>query len=147
MEPDLPLAEFAFPGPVRDALVAAILTGDKTSTTGLVADFEKCGDPLPEVGRRAAVVDSDGRPVAVIETTHATVARLGDVDLAHALAEGEGFRTLEEWRAVHEQFWHSDQMRAVLEDPGFVVDDDTPVVLERFRLVRVLPAGGEHPSA
>ena len=142
---DLPPATFAFPGPVRDALVAAILAGAKTSTTGLLADFEKAGDPLPEVGRRSAVVDSQDRPVAVIETTHVAVARLADVDLAHALAEGEGFGTLEEWRAVHEGFWHSDEMRAVLEDPGFTVDDETPVILERFRLVRVLDADG--PSA
>jgi uncharacterized protein YhfF len=37
---DLPLAEFGFPGPLRDQLVAAILAGDKTTTTGLVADYE-----------------------------------------------------------------------------------------------------------
>lgn len=36
----LPKAEFAFPGPLRDQLVAAILDGSKTSTTGLVADYE-----------------------------------------------------------------------------------------------------------
>lgn len=143
MEPDLPRATFAFPGPVRDALVAAILEGAKTSTTGLIADFEKAGDPLPEVGRGAAVVDSHGRAVAVIETTGVRVVRLGDVDLEHALAEGEGFTTLAGWRAVHEEFWHSDEMRAVLEDPGFTVDDDTPLVLERFRLVQVLPVGRE----
>jgi uncharacterized protein YhfF len=36
---DLPVAEFAFPGPLRDQLVAAILAGEKTTTTGLVADY------------------------------------------------------------------------------------------------------------
>jgi hypothetical protein len=35
---DLPLVESAFPGPLRDQLVAAILAGEKTTTTGLVAD-------------------------------------------------------------------------------------------------------------
>ena len=34
---DLPVVEFAFPGPLRDQLVAAIRAGEKT-TTGLVAD-------------------------------------------------------------------------------------------------------------
>jgi hypothetical protein len=29
-------AEFVFPGPLRDRLVAAILDGSKTTTTGLV---------------------------------------------------------------------------------------------------------------
>ncbi|MCL2734512.1 MAG: RNA-binding protein, partial [Actinomycetia bacterium] len=33
----LPKAEFAFPGPLRDKLLAAVLSGAKTSTTGLLA--------------------------------------------------------------------------------------------------------------
>ena len=74
---DLPIAEFAFPGPLRDQLVAAILAGAKTTTTGLVAD----------------------------------------------------------WRAGHEQFWHSAEMRQALGDPGFTVGDDTLVVAQEFRLV------------
>lgn len=40
----LPKAEFAFPGPLRDQLVAAILSGEKTSTTGLMAEYRALGD-------------------------------------------------------------------------------------------------------
>lgn len=72
---DLPVAEFAFPGPLRDQLVAAILAGAKTTTTGLVADYEHENEPLPGPGLRQAVVDSPGRPVAVIETTAVRVIR------------------------------------------------------------------------
>ena len=43
---DLPVVEFAFPGPLRDQLVAAILAGEKTTTTGLVADYEHENEPL-----------------------------------------------------------------------------------------------------
>lgn len=131
----LPTAEFAFPGPVRDKLVAAILGGAKTSTTGLVAEYEHCGEALPRVGARSAVVDSDNRPVAVIEVTEVRVVALADVDLAHALDEGEGHTTVAEWRADHETFWHSAELRAAMDDPAFTVDDATPVVLERFRVV------------
>lgn len=84
---DLPVAEFAFPGPLRDQLVAAIVAGAKTTTTGLVADYEHENEPLPVPGLRQVVVDSAGRPVAVIETTAVRVVRLGDVDLNHALGE------------------------------------------------------------
>jgi uncharacterized protein YhfF len=132
---DLPVAEFAFPGPLRDQLVAAILAGDKTTTTGLVADYEHEGDPLPWAGLRQAVIDSGGNRVAVIETTAVRVIRLADVDLTHALGEGEGFTSVAEWRAVHEQFWHSAQYRAALDDPGFTVDDETLVVAQAFRLL------------
>lgn len=132
---DLPVAEFAFPGALRDQLVAAIVAGGKTTTTGLVAEYEKEGAPLPEPGLRQVVVDSAGNPVAVIETTSVQVIRLGDVDLAHALGEGEGYASVAEWRAGHERFWHSAPMRDALGDPEFTVDDDTLVVAEVFRVV------------
>lgn len=131
---DLPVAEFAFPGPLRDQLVAAILDGTKTTTTGLVADYEHEGAPLPEPGTRQAVVDSAGDRVAVIEITAVRVIRLADVDLAHALGEGEGYTSVAEWRAGHEEFWHSAELRAALGDPHFTVDDDTLLVAEEFRL-------------
>ncbi|MFH9004839.1 ASCH domain-containing protein [Streptomyces afghaniensis] len=131
----MPRIEFAFPGPLRDRLVAAILNGSKTSTTGLVVDYEHEGEPLPEVGNRSVVVDSDQRPVAVVEVTGVRVVPLGQVDLAHVTDEGEGHTSVAEWREGHERFWHSAEMRAALGDPGFTVDDTTPAVLERFRLV------------
>jgi uncharacterized protein YhfF len=81
------------------------------------------------------VIDSAGNRVVVIETTAVRVIRLGDVDLAHALGEGEGFTSVAGWRAGHEQFWHSEQAREALGDPAFTVDDDTLVVALTFRLV------------
>jgi uncharacterized protein YhfF len=135
---DLPVAEFAFPGPLRDQLVATILAGDKTTTTGLVADYEHEGEPLPHPGLRQAVADSAGHLVAVIETTAVRVIRLADVDLAHALGEGEGYTSVAQWRAGHEQFWHSAQMRQAMDDPDFTVDDDTLVVAQTFRLTEIL---------
>jgi uncharacterized protein YhfF len=132
---DLPLAEFAFPGPLRDQLVAAILSGDKTTTSGLVVAYEYEDEPLPRPGLRQRVIDSAGDPVAVIETTVVRVVRLADVDLAHALGEGEGYRSVADWRAGHVRFWHSADMRQAMGDPEFTVDDDTLVVAQAFRLV------------
>ena len=141
---DLPVAEFAFPGPLRDRLVGAILDGAKTTTTALAAEYSIEGESLPTPGRREAVADSAGNLVAVIETTAVRVIRLADVDLAHAVGEGEGFTSVAEWRAGHEQFWHSEEMREALGDPAFTVDDDTLVVAEAFRLVDTAagPAAG-----
>jgi uncharacterized protein YhfF len=146
---DLPVAEFAFPGPLRDQLVAAIVKGSKTTTTGLVADYELENEPLPRPGLRQAVADSAGNLVAVIETTAVRVLRLGDVDLAHALGEGEGYTSVPEWRAGHERFWHSAEMRRALGDPDFTVDDDTLVVAQTFRLTlqpvpNASPDSGSH---
>lgn len=132
---DLAPMRLAFPGPLRDALVAAVLTGAKTTTTGLLHEYESEGEPLPEPGRRFALLDSDERPVAVVETTGVRVLRLADVDLRHAVDEGEGYTSVAEWRAGHEEFWHSAEMRAALGNPEFTVGDATRVVAERFRVV------------
>ena len=101
---DLPRAEFAFPGLLRDQLVAAILSGAKTSTSGLVLAYERENEPLPRVGQLSAVVDSEDRRVAAIELTEVRVVRLADVDLQHVLDEGEGDESVALWRAGHERF-------------------------------------------
>jgi uncharacterized protein YhfF len=132
------LAEFAYPGPLRDKLVAAILRGEKTSTSGLLREYEHYGEELPAEGERELLVDSDEQGVAVIETTEVRRLPMSEVDLEHAVGEGEGFETVAQWRTEHEKFWHSDKMRAVLRDPDFTVDDETIVVTQRFHVVERL---------
>jgi len=129
---DLPIVEFAYPGPLRDTLVAAVLTGAKTTTASLLVQY--ADEELPRIGERGAVADSAGVVVGVIETTGVDIVALKDVSLQHALDEGEGYADVAQWRAGHERFWHSTEVRAELGDPHFTVDDDTQVVLERFVL-------------
>jgi uncharacterized protein YhfF len=131
----LSVGEFAFPGPLRDQLVAAITSGTKTTTTGLLDDYERDGEPLSRPGDREVVIDSAGDPVTLIEVVAARVVRVGDVDLAHAIGEGEGYESVAEWRAGHEEFWHSAEMREFHGDPSFTVTDDTPAVAMEFRMV------------
>ena len=50
-----------------------------------------------------------------------------EVDADHARDEGEGDRSLEHWRAVHERFFTEHA------EGGF--QPDMPVVLERFRVL------------
>jgi uncharacterized protein YhfF len=131
---------FAFPGPLRDELTALALAGTKTTTAGLLVDFEVEGTKPPTPGTREVLVDSNDQPVAVVETITCRVARLADVDDQHAIDEGEGYANEAEFRVAHERFWnsHIDDLRTALGDPGFTLDDDTLVVLERFRIVERL---------
>jgi uncharacterized protein YhfF len=134
-------AEFGFGGtPLREQLVAAVLRGDKTATAGLLVDYERDGEPLPKAGERYAVVDNEGRDVAVIETTDVNVCRIGDTDEQFARDEGEGFESVAAWREAHDRYWRSyaDEIRAYLGDPDWDVSDDTLYVAERFRLVELL---------
>ncbi|MFG2827635.1 ASCH domain-containing protein [Streptomyces sp. NPDC048434] len=138
---DLPQFLLGFPGPLRDRLVAAVLSGAKTATTGLLTEYERGEEPLPSAGQRSVMPDSAGRPVAVIEVTGVRVVRLAEVDRGHAMAEGEGHTTVAAWRSAHEDFWHGPDLRHELGDPEFTVDDDTLVVLETFRIAERLERG------
>lgn len=132
--PGARLGLYAFAGPQRDALLAAILNGAKTATSSLGAGYGP-DDALPRVGEREVLISSSGVPVGVAETIDVRVVPLGEVDLDHVVAEGEGFRSVDEWRAAHERFWASDEVRAEIDDPTFDLDDRAPVVLQRLRLV------------
>ena len=144
---DLALAEFAFPGPLRDRLVGLILAGTKTATAGLVADYIVDGDVLPRPGDHAVVVDSTGSPVAIIETTRCELSTISRVTDQFARDEGEGFADAADWRVAHERFWNAylDDLRRDLGDPGFRLQDSTPVVCEWFRLIERLDPDGPTP--
>jgi len=131
----LAVGEFAFPGPLRDLLVSAIIAGAKTTTTGLLADYELDDEPLPRPGDREVVIDSAGIPVTLIEIVDVRVVRVGDIDLEHAVGEGEGYASVAEWRSGHENFWHSREYREYRGDPAFTVNDGTLAVAERFRVI------------
>jgi uncharacterized protein YhfF len=133
---------FADPGPLRDELTALALAGTKTSTASLYIEYEIDGEPLAEPGERDLLVDSEDRPIAIVETISARVIRLADVDDQHAIDEGEGYEDAAAFRASHERYWVEsgvvDRVRAHLGDPDWSIDDDTLVVAERFRIVERL---------
>jgi uncharacterized protein YhfF len=128
---------FAHPGSdLRRELVDLVLAGTKQATAGLLAEYELDGDAIPYPGLREAVIGADGRFVGVIETTACRVLRMADVDDDFARAEGEGFADAAAWRAAHERFFRGylTQLRERLDDPVWDLDDDTPIVCQRFRL-------------
>jgi uncharacterized protein YhfF len=132
---ELPVLELAFPGPLRDSGVAAIVAGEKTALTGLLQILEHAGEPVPEPGQRFSVIDSMGQPAAVIELTEVRVVPISTVDDEYARAEGRGYADAADWRRAHEEFFCS---AGVAEFLGAmpVISDDTLVVTERFRLIK-----------
>lgn len=117
---------------LADDLAALVRDGPKRATAGWVEDVAAQEDPQP--GDHWVVIDGQGQPVAVIATTEVAVRPFADVDPAFAWDEGEGDRTLEDWRAQHLAFF---TRRA--EALGRPFRPDSPVRLERFRLVHPAP--------
>lgn len=146
----LPVGEYAFPGPLRDRLVGAILTGTKSATTALLAELELTGTDVPAPGRRELVIDSAGNPVCVTQDTAVQVLRLSEVTRRHAVAEGEGVTTTDQWRRAHERFWSSQDYVSWLQDHGGqlpVIDDDTLVVCTSLRVLAAAPWAVSIPHA
>jgi uncharacterized protein YhfF len=119
-----------------DRLLAAVLRGEKTATSSLAVEYLS-GEPLPQVGQRLTLVDHDGRPHGVVETTRVAIIPLNLVgdDVAHD--EGEGFADATEWRRDHEAFWAdvAHLVRAEAGDPDWQLCDAEPVVVHWFLLV------------
>lgn len=112
-----------------DSLLALVLEGTKTATASALWDYEYSQDPLPEPGLLNIILDGFGTPRALVETVAVEVVPFNEVQASHALAEGEGDRSLLDWRETHENYWrqHSENPR------GF--EPNMPVVCERFRLM------------
>lgn len=115
---------------LRRRLVAAVLSGYKTATTSLLSEYEPVTtELLPMVGQHYLMVGYDDEPVAIVEVTEVRIVPCQEVDLQFARDEGEGFESVAAWLAAHERFWI-----------GQVITPQTPIVCERFRLVRTLEA-------
>jgi len=112
-----------------DALLRLVLEGTKTATAGALWDFEAWGEQLPEPGALNIILDGRGRPRALIEFTAVEVVPFDEVDEEHAYLEGEGDRSLEYWREVHQGFF----TEVATHEHGF--RPDMPVVCQRFRVV------------
>lgn len=112
-----------------DELVELVLAGIKTATASSLWDCEHTGEAIPVPGELSIILNGQGEPRALIETTTVSIVPFDEVTANHAHAEGEGDRTLAAWRDIHERFWRDHS-----EDPrGF--EPQTPVVCETFRVL------------
>lgn len=119
--------ELGSKGEMQDRLNSLVLAGYKRATAGLWhEDYAAEHEPLDEVGERQALLDDDGKLIAIIEVTRVDQVRFIDVTWEFAQAEGEGFTSVDDWRAGHREYWTSE---------GIEVDDDTPVVCIWFEVV------------
>ncbi len=119
------LESFAFGNSpaMADALGALVIAGTKTTTCWAEVDGE-----ITQAGKQMVMLDGRGRPWAVIETLEVTRRRFDEVDAAFARDEGEGDRTLADWRDGHRRYFSKHGQFA----------PDMWLYCERFRLVAVL---------
>lgn len=122
---------------LADELLELVLRGQKRATAGTLAEYEREGVALPEVGDRWIACDGQGRPRAVIETTEVRVGPLSSVDEQFAWDEGEGERTRADWLGSHTVYFT--RTHATL---GIPFHPEIPVAFERFEVVYQEPEHG-----
>ena len=115
---------------MADELGALIATGTKTATCSTLWEYEAEGEPLPRVGLKTIVLDGNGGPLCIVETTEVEVQPYNEVDAQFAYEEGEGDRSLEYWRGAHWRFFSR-----TLPTIGKAPARDMPLVCERFRVI------------
>src|SRR5919202_810005 len=65
---------------MADELGALIASGTKTATCSALWEYEAEGEPLPKVGLKTIVLDGNGDPMCIVETTEVEVRPYDEVD-------------------------------------------------------------------
>lgn len=107
-----------------------IKAGTKTATCSSVWEWEHEGEKWPDVGHLTIVLNGQGEPMCIVETTEVTIRAYNQVDSQFARDEGEGDRTLHYWQEVHKRFF-----TRALDKIGLAFSEDMPLVCERFRKI------------
>jgi uncharacterized protein YhfF len=113
---------------MADELGQLVLAGIKTATCALVTDFEN--GKIPQAGELSIVLDGQGNPLCLIETTEVELKPFNQVDEKFAFDEGEGDRTIEYWRKVHQDYFARQ-----CQEKGEMWDENRMLMCERFRLL------------
>jgi uncharacterized protein YhfF len=111
-------------------IATLVLNGTKTSTGSLQWVYDVEGKPLPKPGDLSIVMDGNGHPVCVIETTDVQVMPFDAVDEQFAYEGGEEDRTLASWRRMYWSYIVTECVR-IKREPT----EKMPLVCERFRVV------------
>jgi len=115
---------------LADELGTLILNGVKTATCSALWEYEAEDEPLPRVGTKTVVLDGNGDPLCIVETTEVKVRPYDEVDAQFAFEEGEGDRSLEYWQDAHWRYF-SRTLPGICREPI----SDMQLVCERFRVI------------
>lgn len=117
-------------GAEADLLAKLVLEGTKTATASAYDLYAVDNDPLPEVGSYDVILDSKDQAVCIIQIKKVSVAPFKEVSEKHAFKEGEGDKSLDYWRDVHQKFFTQ-----CFDECDLTFTTDSRIVLEEFQVV------------
>ena len=117
-------------GDTPDKLAELVKQGIKTATCSAYDLYQIENEPLPQAGSYSIILNSGDEAVCIIKTLKVYVTEYNKVSEEHAFKEGEGDRSLEYWRKVHEEFL-TDELSSV----NLKFNENIKVVCEEFEVV------------
>lgn len=122
---------FAFGSPKEDAdeLADLVNQGIKTATTSAYELYER-NENLPYIGEWNIILDGAGKPVCVTQEKVVEITSYNQISAEHAYHEGEGDRSYQYWRQVHDDFF-----KLEYQEEGKKFYPQAPMVCEVFEKV------------
>lgn len=115
------------------SLLDLIRRGHKRAGTSLLWEHEAQSEALPRVGDVAIVLDHINRPALITRITSVDVLPFNQVSAEYAMIEGEGDKSLDDWRKGHWAFF-----TRVCRQIGREPEQTMPVVCVVFDLLQSL---------
>lgn len=113
-----------------DLLANLVLTGQKTGTSSAYALYELSNESLPKTDDYSVILDSKGNAVCIIKNVNVEIIPFNEITAEQAYKEGEGDKSLNYWKFVHEDFFKKSFVEV-----GIEFSYDTNVVYEEFIVV------------
>ena len=111
----------------EDELAELVDKGIKTATT---SEYVPGDEDMPKNGDWNIILDGQGKPVCVVQDKVVEIVPYNQISAEHAYHEGEGDRSYQYWRKVHDQFFE-DEFKA----NGQKFYPQAPMVCEIFEKV------------
>jgi uncharacterized protein YhfF len=101
-----PVTAWSF-GTDSDKLADLVKQGLKTATTSAYELYAK-DEPLTHVGDWNIILDHAARPVCVVQDKVVEIIPYEQISAEHAYHEGEGDRSYQYWRQIHDEFFRQE---------------------------------------
>ena len=88
-----------------DELAELVDKGIKTATT---SEYVSGDEDMPKIGDWNIILDGQGDPVCVVQDKVVEIIPYNQISAEHAYHEGEGDRSYQYWRKVHDQFFEEE---------------------------------------
>lgn len=115
---------------MADELCELVLEGLKTATSSAFCLYELQKERVPKEGDYSIILNGNNEAVGIVQNRKVTILPFDEVPEEIAIEEGEGDRTLDYWRRVHEDFFK----RAFAKE-NLTFTTKIEIVCEQFELV------------